>query len=333
MAGHTRGTGSYYRRGKTYWISYWVAGRQIKESTKSSDEAEAKRLLKVRIGEAAAGKNLSPERATVEDLCALVLSDYRLRKLRDLINVESRIERHLKPTLGKIPASRFTPHQVREYIDIRRQESASDATINRELAILRRGFTLAQREDPPLVRSAPYIPKLEEDNVRQGFIERPQYEILLAMLPEHLKCLLVVGYHVGCRLGELRKLRWEQVDLDALEIRIEKRQAKTKRPRTIPIYGDMVEWLRRQRGGRAPGPTLPRSTPLCRTQYGTSRVTACGGNEHFGAPHGERLQALRHRCGFRHPVRRRKARCISSAGKAEAPAGEVNRYINRSRHV
>jgi integrase len=97
------------------------------------------------------------------------------------------------------------------------------------------------------VRRAPYITKLEEDNVRQGFIEQGQYLALRAALPDHLKALLVVGYHCGNRLGELRKLCWSQVDMEAGEIRIEKSQAKSKKPRTLPIYGDMVEWLEWQR--------------------------------------------------------------------------------------
>lgn len=247
MAGHTRGTGSYYLRGNVYWISYWVNGRQVKESTRSGDEAEAKRQLKVKVGEAAAGKDITPERATIDDLCSLVLSDYRLRKLRDIANVKWRIEAHIKPAIGSLFASRFTPYQVRAYVDSRRKESASDATINRELAILRRGFSLALREEPPIVRRAPYIPKLEEDNVRQGFIERAQYLALRDALPEHLKALLVVGYYCGNRLGELRKLQWSQVDMEAKQIRIERKQAKGKAPRTLPIYGDMEEWLERQR--------------------------------------------------------------------------------------
>lgn len=118
---------------------------------------------------------------------------------------------------------------------------------------MRRGFTLALREDPPLVRRAPYIPKLEEDNVRQGFIEQGQYLVLREALPDHLKALLVVGYHRGNRLGELRKLRWPQVDLEAREIRIQKAQAKGKKPPTLPIYGDMVEWLKWQAKRRAKG--------------------------------------------------------------------------------
>ena len=76
--------------------------------------------------------------------------------------------------------------------------------------------------------------------MRQGFIKEPQYLALRAALPDHLKAVLVVAYDCGNRLGELRKLR-SRVDLDAGVIRIEKRQAKGKRPRTTPIWGDMAE--------------------------------------------------------------------------------------------
>ena len=90
----------------------------------------------------------------------------------------------------------------------------------------------------------PYIPKIEDDNVRQGFIEQAQYLALREAMPDHLKAMLVVGYHCGNRLGELRKLRCRQINLGAREIRIDQKgQAKGKRPRTLPIYGDMMEWL------------------------------------------------------------------------------------------
>ena len=221
--------------------------RPIRESTKTADREKAENILKQRIGEVATGRDIAPEKATIDDLCALVVADYRLRRLRDMAMVEWRYKGHIKPTLGSIQASRFGASQVRAYVAARRADKASDATINRELAIVRRGFALGAREEPPMVRKVPYIAKLEEDNARQGFIEQGQYEALLAALPQHLKCLLVIGYHCGNRLGELRKLQWSQVDMEAGEIRIEKRQAKGKKPRTLPIYGEMKEWLERQR--------------------------------------------------------------------------------------
>ena len=253
VAGHTRGTGTTYLRGSVWWLQYFANGRQINESTYQADETEAGRQLRVKVGEAAAGKDLTPERATINDLCALVLADYRLRKLRDAENLKWRLDKHIQPAIGSLLASRFTPRQVRQYVELRRKGSASDSTINRELAIVRRSFSLALREDPPLVQRAPYIPKLEEDNVRQGFIEQGQYLMLLDALPEHLKTLLVVGYHCGNRLGELRKLQWSQVDLDACEIRILKGHAKSKKPRTLPIYGDMVDYLKWQATKRVDG--------------------------------------------------------------------------------
>jgi len=68
---------------------------------------------------------------------------------------------------------------------------------------------------------------------RQGFIERLQYEALLAELPADLKALFVCGYHVGCRRGELRKVQWPQVDFEAGEIKLAGGQTKAKRPRTL----------------------------------------------------------------------------------------------------
>jgi integrase len=101
-----------------------------------------------------------------------------------------------------------------------------------------RAFILGAQEDPPLVHRQPAIPKLEQDNVRQGFLEQEQYERLLEELPANLKALFVCGYHTGARKNELRRLRWEEVDLDGGLIRLEAGQTKTKRPRALPIYGD-----------------------------------------------------------------------------------------------
>ena len=170
----------------------------------------------------------------------------QLRKLRDAKTVEWRYKANLEPALGNIQAGRLNRAQVNTYIEHRRAAGAGDATINRELSIVRRAYTLAMREDPPLVRRAPYIPKLVEHNVRQGFLEEEQYEKLLQELPMKLKALFVCGYHVGTRKGELRRTRWEQVDYQARQIRLDASQTKGGKPRTLPIYGDMERWLRIQ---------------------------------------------------------------------------------------
>jgi hypothetical protein len=56
MAGHTRGTGTTYKRGDVWWLQYFANGRQINQTSGTSNEAEARRQLKVKVCEAAAGK-------------------------------------------------------------------------------------------------------------------------------------------------------------------------------------------------------------------------------------------------------------------------------------
>lgn len=246
----TRGAGRLWRRGNVWYIKYYVDGKPERESTHSKNRADAERLLKVRLGEVAAARHtLVPGRGvTIRDLIGLVISDYKLSKLRSLQDVEWRAEKHLYPTFGSLRACDLTTRHIEKYVQTRRSCEAADSTINRELAIVRRGFSLAMQNVPPLVSSAPFIRKLSEsDNVRQGFLEDDQYCALRGALPDHLKCLCVFGYHLGMRLGELQKLRWDQIDWKAGLIKLGGRITKNKQPRTAPIYGEMRQWLEFQR--------------------------------------------------------------------------------------
>jgi integrase len=239
-----RGTGTKYRRGKIWYIKYHHRGEQIRECTHSTDEREAEKLLRKRLTALDEGAKPATHssRATISKIIDLTLNEYRLMKRRGL-KIEELRSKAPKRLVGDVLASKFGKAHVQEYIEARRHEGRADSTINREFSLIRHGFTLARQTDPPLIDRVPHIPKLEEDNVRQGFLEHPEYLNLREALPPHLKCLLVCGYYLGIRLGVFRRMKWSQVDLAAAEIRIAKRQAKSKKPHTAPIYGEMKTWL------------------------------------------------------------------------------------------
>jgi integrase len=234
-----------YLRGKTWWIRFYRDGQPVRESSDSPNESDAKRLLKIRLGQVETGeyRGAAPNRVKVSDLLDLAIADYQIAKRRSIADLSYRIEKNIRPKLGTARATTFASGNTDRYIQTRRDEKATDATINRELSIVRRAFSLGMRADPPLVTRKPWIRRLEEDNAREGFVEDGQYRALLKELPDHLKAAFVVGYHIGMRLGTLRKLEWEQVDLNAGEIRLLKKQVKQKRAHTVPIYGDMRPWL------------------------------------------------------------------------------------------
>jgi integrase len=83
----------------------------------------------------------------------------------------------------------------------------------------------------------------ESDNVREGLLPHQDYLRLREELPAHQIPLLVIGYHLGMRRGEMLRLRWDQIGWDANSIRLEKRQTKTKQARNAPLYGELRAFL------------------------------------------------------------------------------------------
>jgi integrase len=150
---------------------------------------------------------------------------------------------HLVPFFGEIRAADFTTQHIKRYVAQRRKEEAQNATINRELAIVRRAFRLGAKCDPPKVARIPYVQLLKESNVRTGFLEYERYVALRNELPWYIRPLFVTAYQVGGRRGELTSIEWSQVDFNSSQIRLHASEPKNEEARTLPIYGEMREWL------------------------------------------------------------------------------------------
>src|SRR6478735_5794526 len=85
--------------------------------------------------------------------------------------------------------------------------------------LLKRAFNLAIQAEKLLKK--PYMQRLEEKNVRQGFFEPWQFDALLSKLPDSLRPPMTFAYWTGWRLySEVLSLTWEQVDLDAGTVRL-----------------------------------------------------------------------------------------------------------------
>ena len=252
-----RGFGSVYQQKKrqpdktyvtlpTWWIKYSKDGQVFRESSGSYDRREAENLLKKRLGDVVTGRfaGLKPERVKFAELAELVLEDYRENNRATTPDVERRLNLHLLPEFADIRAADFGTRHRNVYVAKRKTEGAENSSINRELAIVKRAFRLAAQQDPPLVNRLPRIAMLAENNVRKGFLEHDRYVALRNELPSHLQALFVVGFHTGARIGELVKLRWNQTEFSAKQIILNPGETKNDEGRTLPIYGEMLEWLR-----------------------------------------------------------------------------------------
>lgn len=141
-------------------------------------------------------------------------------------------------------ASRIDTRSVQQYAHARSQGGYANASINRELAALRRGFNLAAEQD--LVRSIPVIRSLQGRNVRKGFLRSDDFERLYRALPRDVATLARVGYVTGWRSGELLSRKWKHCDLAGGWLRLEPGETKNEDGRMFPLPDILLRELEHQ---------------------------------------------------------------------------------------
>lgn len=248
MPKYRRGSGSIYKKRSVYYIAYYTPdGKQVCESAKTKDKTEARRILQARLGQLAEGRYVGPatERVTVEEMVEGVRHDFLINEKKTLSWVDRRVRLHLAPFFGGKKAHAITTGDVQAYIVKRQQDGASNGEINRELIILKRAFNLGLQSEK--ITRKPYIPRLEENNVRQGFFEQWEFEAVLAKLPECLRPPFTFAYPTGWRiLSEVLPLTWQQVDLEEGTVRLEPGTTKNKDGRLLYLTQELRALLANQ---------------------------------------------------------------------------------------
>lgn len=259
------GNGGVYRRGNRWYIHYSKDGVQHRESAQSTVRADAVALLRQRLASPVAAG--SP---TMEVLLDAVLQDYERNRRRSIDDVRRRVTQ-LKERWGAVKAKDFTASSITLHIDERLKDDVAPATINRELSIIRRAFRLAVERGQ--VVTAPIVRLLREDNVRTGFFTDEEFRRLHRELPGWMQNLALMAYWTGCRLGELRSLRWGQVDLDKRLVRLER--TKNGQARTIPLPPEVAAALAVGQAIRGPVFPGPDGEPIRDTQIYEPWREAC----------------------------------------------------------
>ena len=252
-----RGGGGIFKQPgcSRYTISYYRNGRQIREATGSSDYQVARQKLNQRLHEVDSGTYAGPkmERTRVQELAEDFLRDYRINGRKSSGHAETRWRKHLEPWFGALRAADVSSALIARYVDARMQEGAQTATINRELAALKRMFRLGYYATPPKVFRLPAFPRLQENNVRTGFLEDEQYRKLTAAASElWMRAMIELARTYGWRKRELLNLRIRQVDLRARTIRLDPGTTKNRDGREITMTDTVRALLAQCVQGKGP---------------------------------------------------------------------------------
>lgn len=254
------GDGGLFRMpGSRFWyLQFYKDGQKVRESSKTTNKQEARNMLQTRMGrDEVPGKS----KLKYADVRALLMSEY-ISQGRSLIQTNAKTGKpyvcglnYLDDFFAGRTAAKITTDDLRRYIEHRKAaqpDAPANATINREMALLRRMLYLAKRENK--LASVPHFPMLPEAEARQGFVDQENFDKLFTALPEKYRPFVLYLYTTGPRSGESKKLDWSQVDLVNGMIRVKGSQSKNDEARTIPICKQLLKILRKNPGS---GPLFP----------------------------------------------------------------------------
>ena len=159
-----------------------------------------------------------------------------------------------------VSALSITTDAVDKYRETREGMGAAAATINRELAALRRMFRLAVRKGK--LPTMPDISLLAEDNVRDGFVDPPDFAVFLTALRTQdadAADAAEFAYRTALRRSNVLGAVWTWFALDVQHgrvrggaLRLPGTATKNKQALTLPLAGDLLALVDRRWQLRVP---------------------------------------------------------------------------------
>lgn len=243
---------SLRKRGAVWWTYFYVDGIRHQVSTRTSNRRLAERIEQQLKDQAVLAHHRLPQvdpHMTFGALAARFLATAGPRP-----HHVDRLK-HLLPYFADLPLVALTKAHVREYRTGRHaQRSLKDATINREVSVLRHLLYWAVDEGLLLNNPLSRIRFPPERRTPRPVLSVAEELALLAVAPSHLQALLIAALDTGMRRGELLTQRWEQVDLTRQVLAVSRSKTVEGEGREIPLTSRVLALLRDRR--RSTGPVF-----------------------------------------------------------------------------
>lgn len=167
----------------------------------------------------------------------------RVRHRKSTTDLHTICGHKLTEFVGDVPIDRITDALIDDYMAWRKGQNVGNRTINIEVGVLAKALRVAVRwgviENLPFKR----IERLDEGPVRVRFLEPESRARLLSAAGKYHDMVLFFLCS-GLRRGELKNLKWNDVDFNQGGIWV--RDSKVGTARFIPLGASGIEILRRQ---------------------------------------------------------------------------------------
>src|SRR5690349_15833483 len=124
-----------YRRGQIWYADFYERGKRVQESTGTTNRRKAEKFLALRISEIERGVYAKPVKITLSEFGEKYM-EYAKANKRSWIR-DQQILGHLNGAFGSMLLTDITALPIEQY-KLNRFQAVSPATVNRELAGLKR---------------------------------------------------------------------------------------------------------------------------------------------------------------------------------------------------
>jgi integrase len=241
-----------YKRGGTYWYEFQFNGERIQQSAQTGNK-DAARLIeaahRVRLAKGEAGiieRPVAPTFAEFAPRFTEAIKTLCASKPRTITFYASKLSSLLKyDPLATCALDLVDEALVQAYKQHRRRQASkrggpmSIASVNRELATLRRALRLAQ--EWKVIDRVPRIRLLSGEQGRDFVLTYEQEKLYLATAPPILHDLAVLMLDTGLRIGEAINLEWPDMHREPAAgaklgyLRVRAGHSKNSKARNIPL--------------------------------------------------------------------------------------------------
>ena len=240
---------------KTYYLRYRDKHGKQKQykigDTKSLTFEQARQTAQTLRARVVLGENPSVDKAELRKMPTLTefayerylpyVKSYKRSWQKD----ESILKHHILPRFGRLHLDEITTRDVSLFHLSLPSKGYAPGTANCMLVLLRYMFNLARKWDFDLKNPASGLSKLEENNVKQRYLNPEETQRLYACLQEsgntQLKYIVPLLLLTGCRKRELRGAQWDHFDLERRTWRIP--LSKSGKARHVPLSSGVLAIL------------------------------------------------------------------------------------------
>jgi len=146
------------------------------------------------------------------------------------------------PFFGSHLLKEITPQVLQRFIQKRKKDGIQNATINRDLAVIKHCFSVAIKwgwcRENPVKR----IEMLKEPQGRVRYLSNDERKRLMPALPWWLKPIVIFAMHTGMRKSEILSLTWSQVFPTKSYVVLE--DTKNNERRSVPLNQTAISVLK-----------------------------------------------------------------------------------------